>query len=126
MPVSWTYTPPAVNAIPIVTAAAQLAEHAAAEMLLAKSQAGVPVESGRLRDSGTVTDTAEGSVVGYGFDDADGKNSATDKYAVKQHEDLELHHPNGGGAKWLESAMHAEHADIAAAAAAELRKVIGP
>lgn len=125
MAISWSYTPPAVNALPLVTAAAKLAEHAGAEMLLAKSQTGVPVESGRLRDSGTVTDTAEGSAVGYGFEDADGKNSATAAYAVKQHEDLELHHPNGGGAKWLEDAMHAEHDAIAAAAAVELRKAFG-
>lgn len=69
----------------------------------ARAQGYAPVESGALRDSiQPVPATAdarrvEGTVVAG--------DAATADYAVRQHEDLTLNHPNGGGAKFLERAM---------------------
>lgn len=133
MAVVWRYTPPRANAIPVIAAASKSAEHAAAEELLAKSRQNVPVDSGRLRDSGQVIDTDDGAVVGYGFDDAEVigfdendlavGNAPTSAYAVKQHEDLQLHHDNGN-AKWLENAMHSERDAIAAVLAETVRKAL--
>lgn len=74
----------------------------------------VPVDLGILRDSGHVElpeVTAEGVQVALGF------GGAAQDYAVIQHEDLSLAHPNGGGPKYLERPLlaHGEHllADLA-------------
>jgi hypothetical protein len=68
-----------------------------------ESQKIVPYEEGDLHDSGE-TDRPEingGRVsvtLHYGGGNVD--------YALVQHEDLTLNHPNGGEAKFLESALH--------------------
>jgi hypothetical protein len=125
MAIQFKYTPPKVDARPLMAAATKAAEHAGAVRLLELASTGVPVETGRLRDSGKVTDTADGAVVGYGFEDGEGQNAPTAAYAIKQHEDPELDHPNGGGMKWLEIAQHSGNAEITAVLAVELKKVFG-
>lgn len=120
MPLQFTYTPPAVNGIAVVHAAAILAEQAGAHALLAASKPGVPVRSGELVASGEVVQDGIGAAVAYSATNPkDGYN-----YAIKQHEDMDLNHPNGGGPKWLENAMNTEHVVITEAMAAVMRKVI--
>lgn len=124
MPIAWTYQPPKRNASLLMHAAARLAEEAGAEALLGEANRDVPVDTGRLQKSGKVTDAGErGFAVGYGFDDGDGIKAPTDQYAVKQHEDLDLDHPNGGRGKWEESAMHSSGELILAAMAPHIRQV---
>lgn len=69
----------------------------AAEFLLAEANKTVPFDEGTLARSGQVTvDTSEGiAVVSYDT-----------PYAVTQHEDTRLHHPNGRRAKWLQLALN--------------------
>lgn len=72
-----------------------------AEEIMTLSKTLVPVETGTLRDSGFVDPpVTSGNVVtvrlGYGGE--------AEAYALKQHEDLTLHHPNGQ-AKFLEKPM---------------------
>lgn len=140
MGVRFRYVPPKVDARVAIAAAVPAAEEAGAEALLERSRKLVPVESGRLRDSGRVTPTAGGAVVGYGFDDGEyeivgssGDDDApvgretgapTYLYAEQEHEDLTLNHPNGGQAKFLEVAMHSEHEAIRAAISERLAEVL--
>jgi len=69
-----------------------------AEMVLAKSNAEVPVDEGTLLRGGTVNPSDGGKVQTISYNET---------YAVKQHEDLGLNHPNGGKAKYLEDPMNA-------------------
>jgi hypothetical protein len=73
-------------------------------MVLRVAQELVPVESGELRDSAMVKAAEEGSrpysaavEISFGGPDV--------PYAVKIHEDLALHHPHGGQAKYLQAAV---------------------
>lgn len=47
-------------------------------------------------------------------------------YAVKQHEDLGLRHPRGGGPKYLENALKAVAPTMEAVVAARVRARLGP
>jgi|SRR5579864_2376944 len=77
-----------------------------ANRLLEEAKARVPVESGTLRDSGTVTMTETGTKVTatIAFDTP---------YATYIHEDLELQHEHGGQAKYLESVLNEEVGNVA-------------
>lgn len=74
--------------------AAQQAGREGGAELLARSNERVPVDTGELRSSGTVTPTDDGSIISYDT-----------PYAVKQHEDMALNHPRGGQAKFLEATI---------------------
>jgi hypothetical protein len=68
--------------------------------LLEASNRLVPVEEGDLQLSGQVVDEGLGKgSVQYGT------TPETAEYAVVQHERMDFHHPNGGQAKYLETAM---------------------
>ncbi len=77
------------------------AVEAEANRMLEEAKARVPVETGALRDSGTVTMVETGStvkaVISFGNDEVD--------YAVEVHENLDAHHEHGGQAKFLESVL---------------------
>jgi hypothetical protein len=103
MAVVWRYTPPKVNAAALLAAVAPEATKAAADHLLQASQPLVPVETGELRDSGEVRQEGSKAIVSYDAVAEDGF-----PYGIRQHEDLSLHHPNGGQAKFLEQPMHTE------------------
>ena len=135
MPIVWRYTPPSIDALPVVHAAVEAGVELAAEHLLEAAKKVVPVESGRLQASGRVTPDGLAAVVSFGreddadllgFDEHDRAigSSPSAAYAVKQHEDLTLHHPNGGSGKYLETPMHEEAAAIAAILVASVRKAI--
>ena len=88
-----------------------VAMQAGADTLLEKSNDLVPVDNGELRDSGTA--------------DAEGKRAAvayTAPHAMKQHERLDFDHPNGGQAKFLETAALANASAIEQAIAEAMRE----
>lgn len=62
----------------------------------------VPIEEATLENSGTVAQSTDGKTVGVGF----GAGAAA-PYAIKQHEDLSLHHDAGRQAKYLEMPLQA-------------------
>lgn len=81
-----------------------------ANRIFNQSQALVPVDTGALRSSGHVTLPNQGPdgvevTIGYG--------GAAAPYAVYVHERLDLNHPNGGQAKFLEEPVNAAANGIA-------------
>lgn len=68
----------------------------AAEQVLRRSDADVPVQTGRLKRSGTVQVDKGRLEAGVGYDT---------NYAVEVHEDMSRHHPDGH-AKYLENAFN--------------------
>lgn len=122
MPVTFTYTPPKRNAGLLVHEAANAAEDAIAAALLDASQPLVPYEEGVLKASGRTGRDALGAFVTYGRDDdGDGKHAPSNQYVLKQHEDKELHHPNGGQSDFLRTPMYAAHEAMLAAGAVEMK-----
>jgi hypothetical protein len=67
--------------------------HDGGRAILTEAIEETPILSGTLRRSGTVTDALMESAVYVSFNTP---------YAIKQHEDLTLNHPDGGKAKYLE------------------------
>jgi hypothetical protein len=70
--------------------------------VMAESQEIVPYRTGELHDSGEVdrpVTTGSGIHVKLHY------GSPTVRYALKQHEDLQLQHPNGGQPKFLETPL---------------------
>lgn len=121
-----SYVPPRVNAALAVHEVLGEAAKAAADVILDASQPGVPVEEGVLKASGRVVPDGISAVITYGHDNDGGADHApSNQYAIKQHEDMTLNHPNGGGAKWLEQAMHTAGGRAIDAAAATLHKALG-
>lgn len=81
-----------------------------ANRIFNESQALVPVDTGALRSSGQVTLPQQGAsgvqvTIGYG--------GAAAPYAIYVHERMELNHPNGGQAKYLEEPVMAAADGIA-------------
>lgn len=68
----------------------------AAEAILNESNARVPVRDGALRGSGSTAVSGDQAAVGY-----------SSVYAARQHEEVGWNHPNGGQAKYLETAFNA-------------------
>lgn len=123
MGISFKYVPPKVNALAVLASAAPAAAQAAAQVILNASQPQVPVEEGVLKASGRTVSEGLTSYITYGRDDdGDSKHAPSNQYAVKQHEDLTLNHPNGGNGKFLEDPMHSEAPAAAMAAAMVLRE----
>lgn len=125
MAIRFKYTPPAVNAVEIMLVATPAAAHAGAQLILDAAQPNVPVDQGVMKASGRVVQEGTHAAITYGRDD-DGTatHAPSNQYVVKQHEDAELAHPNGGTFKWLETAMHSEGAHAAEAMAALLRDAL--
>lgn len=73
------------------------------EFLLTEANKQVPHDEGTLERSGDTGVAVDGSTVR-------GSVSYDTPYAVRQHEDMGLHHHGKGRSKWLENAM-AENAD---------------
>lgn len=75
--------------------------------VFAQSQQQVPVDTGALRSSGHINDLETGSgliqgSIGYGA-----------PYAFYVHEDLHMHHPRGGKAKYLSDPMQSALSSLA-------------
>lgn len=71
------------------------------QKIFQRSKELVPVRTGALRDSAVVESGIRGGMptanITYGGGSVD--------YALKVHEDLDMQHPNGGQAKYLEQAF---------------------
>lgn len=76
--------------------------HGILKRTLERSNRLVPVDTSALRSSGyfEIKPRSLEGEIGYGTD-----------YAMKQHEDMSLQHPNGGQAKFLEIALHQVRGD---------------
>lgn len=86
---------------------------AAASLILNAAKDNTPVQSGALRDSGTLT--GEGLEIGIAF---------TAPYAAMVHESVACAHPGGGEAKFLEKAELESEALILPAVAECLRAAL--
>jgi hypothetical protein len=75
----------------------------AGQHVLRVSNAQTPHEEGDLIRSGGVSQDESNGLTAISYD--------TD-YAVRQHEDMSLHHDSGRNAKFLERAMASEAADV--------------
>lgn len=120
MSVSWTYTPPSLDGLAVITGAAEAAVEQAAQAVLEESQRLVPVDTGALKDSGRVTRDGLEAVISYGEEDP----ANTAAYAVAQHERLDFHHPGGGQAKYLETAMNTRGEQVGTILAESIRRAM--
>lgn len=125
MAIAWRYTPPKVNAIPVVRAAAEAAVEAAAQVILDESQQLVPVDTGALKASGQVTkEDGPTAAISYGQHDGAGRDARdTADYAIYVHERMDTHHEHGR-AKFLEQAMHSKAKDAAEIMAETMRAAV--
>ncbi|MYX36727.1 MULTISPECIES: hypothetical protein [unclassified Streptomyces] len=87
----------------------------AAEHVLERSRARVPIEEGTLERSG---------VVSVDEDDVTAAVSYDQPYAVRQHEDLTLRHDQGRTAKYLEGPLLEEADQVQAIIAAQVRRAL--
>lgn len=97
-----------------VRAAAEAGVKEAAEAILKAARENAPVDEGDLRESGDVT--MSGMTATITFDEV---------YAKKQHEDMRLQHPGGGGPKFLERAMGSERTRARQIIADHIRRSLG-
>lgn len=89
----------------------------AAEYLLNESQPLVPVDTGRLKESGEVVEIPKGYSVVYSTENPEtGYN-----YAMIQHENLEYHH-EVGQAKYLEEPLRRNADKLISIVREEMRK----
>lgn len=121
MPITFGYTPPAVNGLAAMLAAKIAGEDAGAEVLLHVSEPDVPVESGRLVASGHV-EPSEGAGAQVVYETADPRSGYD--YAAIQHQRTDYKHEHGKD-HYLSDPMEQDHAAIAEAAFAPIRKVLG-
>ena len=101
--------------------ASKAALYAEAEGIMTQSKEIVPIDTTTLRQSGTVLlpEVQDGKVsvtMGYGGNAED--------YALKQHEDLTLFHPNGGTAKFLEIPLKQAAGGMLTRIAADIKKAV--
>lgn len=82
-----------------------------AEHILQVSNERVPIEEGTLERTGATSIDEVNLRAAISYDTL---------YAVKQHEDLTLHHDDGRTAKYLESAMNGSRDEVRKIIAAEL------
>lgn len=85
----------------------------AAEYVRGEAVQRTPIDEGTLRGSAAVK-TVDAHTVQVGFHT---------RYATRQHEELGWRHPKGGQAKYLESVLIENQAEIKELIAAELRRV---
>ena len=94
-----------------------------AQIIYENSQPLVPVLTGRLRDSGEVmTKDPEGNEemyasISYGGDLVN--------YAVRVHEDLQMNHPHGGQAKFLEIPFEEQVPEITSQLSEAINQFLG-
>lgn len=113
-----TYTPPAVNPLVRLIEAKIAGELAIAETLKAKSQPLVPVDTGALKASATVTHDGHQATLTYSATSPEGYD-----YAAIQHERLDYAH-RVGTAKYVEGPMNNEHEAMLAAAHAAMAPLL--
>lgn len=123
--ISVHYTPPGIDALALVRAAAEEAAESAGQLILDASQELVPVDTGALKASGRLVheDGAQVAIV-YGQEDGAGRDGQdTAAYAVPQHERLDFQHATGQ-AKYLETALHGSSERVADTVVTVVRRVL--
>ena len=85
------------------------------EVILGESQKLVPVDTGVLKDSGTVQSNKREQSVTISYNTP---------YARKQHEDNTLNHPRGGQAKYLERPFNEKVGEAEGYIANELQRIL--
>lgn len=88
-----------------------------ADIVLDTSQALVPVDIGELETSGKVSGDNGSLTVAVFYDTGN-------LYAIRQHEDTSLNHPNGGQAKYLEQPFNELAPLLQSVLADEIKKEI--
>jgi hypothetical protein len=88
----------------------------ATELLLGEAVKIVPLDEATLQDSGKATVDEE---------KLEGKVTFDTPYAVIQHENLTLHHPNGRKAKYLETPWRANSSKFAELIAFQIKRALG-
>lgn len=83
----------------------------------------VPHEEGDLERDGAVS--AEATRTGARAAIAYGRKADTKDYAVRQHEDMSLHHDSGRNAKFLENALNSTRAQSLEISAEAVRRKMG-
>lgn len=101
-----------------IRAGAERGVRLAAEHLLTEANKTVPHDEGTLERSGETGVQADGSKVR-------GSVSYDTPYAVRQHEDMTLHHDGKGQSKWLENTMASEADTVGAIIATAIRQEVG-
>lgn len=86
-----------------------------AELVLDEADRRVPLEQGTLARSGTASVDEDDLRAAVSFDTP---------YAVRQHEDMTLRHPNGRQAKYLETALADTADEVRELIAAQVRRAL--
>lgn len=86
-----------------------------ANIILGESQKLVPVETGTLKNSGTVSLDKKNKIATISYNTP---------YARKQHEDNTLKHPRGGQAKYLERPFNEKSDELETYVGNEIDKVL--
>ena len=86
-----------------------------ANVILGESQKLVPVETGTLKNSGTVSLDKKNKIATISYNTP---------YARKQHEDNTLNHPRGGQAKYLERPFNEKSDELEIYVGNEIDKVL--
>lgn len=86
-----------------------------AQNILGESQKLVPVDTGTLQKSGSVKLNSETLTAQISYNTP---------YALKQHEDATLNHPNGGEAKYLERPFNEKAGELEVNVGNEINKIL--
>jgi len=100
----------------VVLSLRQLAEH-----VLEESGRNVPHLTGTLERSGEASDDEAQGIAMVSYGSTGGRGAGA--YAVKQHEDVTLRHPNGRTAKFLENAVKLVAPNMLAVIHGKVKKV---
>jgi hypothetical protein len=129
------------EAVKIAQEAGLKALRTGGEKILTEAIKAAPVDTGTLRRSGTVTVGAlpefervyesakAGNEMGKAFPGETGKEKAvyvsfSTPYALRQHEELDYHHPKGGGPKYLETPHRQLESRVKRMAEAAIKKAL--
>lgn len=86
-----------------------------AQNILGESQKLVPVDTGTLQKSGTIKLNSETLTAQISYNTP---------YALKQHEDATLNHPNGGEAKYLERPFNEKAGELEVNIGNEINRIL--
>ena len=129
------------EAVKIAQEAGLKALRTGGEKILTEAIKAAPVDTGTLRRSGTGTvgalpdfgqtyESAQaGNDMGKAFPGETGKEKAvyvsfSTPYALRQHEELDYHHPRGGGPKYLENPHRQLESRVKRMAEAAIKKAL--
>lgn len=120
MAVTIRYVRPKINAVARMAAAKAAGAGAIADKLLENSQPLVPVLNEDLKKSGRVVELG-GSKRAVLYDAVSPEGYP---YGIRQHEDGELHHPNGGEDHFLSKPMEGHNGEYLGAAVVAMRPLL--